>query len=178
VVPPELAAGPAEIVDPVRMLETFEHPAFLKEALANTQDRLLIVSPWVRRSIVDSKFIRGLETRLENGADVFIGWGITPLTEADVDIDAGVLREFERLAVRFKFTFRYRRLGNTHAKVLICDQRFMIITSFNWLSFKGDPRRTFRDERGTFVALPEKIDEQFASWSSRIEGNRQRRNGA
>ena len=174
VLPPELAAA-AEVADPVRMLETFEHPAFLREAITRAEDRLLIISPWVRRSIVDGGFIRSLESRLESAVDVFVGWGITALTETDVDIDPDVLAEFERLAERFQFTFKYRRLGDTHAKVLICDQRFMVITSFNWLSFKGDPRRTFRDERGTFVALPEKIDEQFMSWSRRIEGSQPRR---
>jgi hypothetical protein len=166
--PPELDDTSAVSGDPVRMLETFEHPAFLQEALVGATDRLVIVSPWVRRSIVDKKFIRQLEERLEAGVDVFVGWGITPPSELDIDIDSQVLKEFERLTQRFKFTFAYRRLGNTHAKVLICDRRFLIITSFNWLSFKGDPKRTFRDERGTLVALPDMIDEQFESWSRLI----------
>ena len=101
--------------------------------------------------------------------------GHAPLTERDDDIDDRVLEEFDRLSEQFKFTFVHRRLGNTHAKVLICDKRFLIITSFNWLSFKGDPKRTFRDERGTYVAVPEKIDEQFRDWSQLISGERKAR---
>ena len=34
--------------------------------------------------------------------------------------------------------FHMTRLGDTHAKVLICDSRFSVVTSFNWLSFRGD----------------------------------------
>ena len=170
--PAELSADQHIEVEPVRMLETYEHPAFLRDALSSATDRLLIVSPWVREAIVDKKFISILKERLASGIDVFFGWGMKPLTERDVDIDAHVLQEFERIAQRFKFTFAHRRLGNTHAKVLICDKRFLIVTSFNWLSFKGDPKRTFRDERGTYVAVPELIDTQFLYWSSLILGKR------
>jgi len=52
-------------------------------------------------------------------------------------------------------------LGDTHAKILISDTKFAVVTSFNWLSFKGDPHRTFRDERGTLVSDPQKINELF-----------------
>ena len=45
------------------------------------------------------------------------------------------------------------RLGDTHAKVLIKDTDWFVTTSFNWLSFKGDPRRTFREEWGTQVGI-------------------------
>jgi len=175
VLPVELSSdGPAE-VDVVRMLATYEHPAFLRDALSSATDRLLIVSPWVREAIVDKKFISLLEERLANGIDVFVGWGMKPLTERDVEIDADVLQEFERLANRFPFTFSHRRLGNTHAKVLICDTRFLIVTSFNWLSFKGDPNRTFRDERGTYVGAQDLIEKQFLYWSNLIRGKQNSR---
>ena len=67
VVPAELTADQQIEVEPVRMLETYEHPAFLREALSSADDRLLIVSPWVRRSIVDKKFVAVLEERLQAG---------------------------------------------------------------------------------------------------------------
>ncbi|MEQ8462135.1 hypothetical protein [Coleofasciculus sp. E1-EBD-02] len=43
----------------------------------------------------------------------------------------------------------------------VSDSKFAIVTSFNWLSFKGDPNRTFRDERGTLVSDSQKIQELF-----------------
>jgi phosphatidylserine/phosphatidylglycerophosphate/cardiolipin synthase-like enzyme len=61
-----------------------------------------------------------------------------------------------------------RRLGNTHAKVLISDDRYIIVTSFNWLSFRGDPKRTFRDERGTLVSRAEYVEQQSKSWLARF----------
>ncbi|MEQ9666921.1 MAG: hypothetical protein RLO19_01020 [Coleofasciculus sp. G2-EDA-02] len=57
--------------------------------------------------------------------------------------------------------FCLKRLGDTHAKILISDSKFAVVTSFNWLSFKGDPNRTFRDERGILVSESQKIKELF-----------------
>jgi hypothetical protein len=52
------------------------------------------------------------------------------------------------------------RLENSHAKILIFDDVW-INTSFNWLSFRGDPNRTFRMEEGTLVQIPEQVDKAF-----------------
>ena len=35
----------------------------------------------------------------------------------------------------------------------------MVITSFNWLSFKGDPRRGFRQETGYYTELKDCISD-------------------
>jgi len=51
-------------------------------------------------------------------------------------------------------------MSDTHAKVLVSDSAFAIFTSFNWLSFVGDPKRTFRDERGLLVRKPEVVSQE------------------
>lgn len=84
------------------------------------------------------------------------------------DADPEALADLERL-VRRHPSFHLKRLGRTHAKVLLSDRRYVIVTSFNWLSFRGDPKRTFRDERGTLVALPEYVDGQFNDWRARFD---------
>jgi hypothetical protein len=161
--------APADELPTVRALETFDHPGYLEEALETARDRLLIVSPWVRSAVVNRRFVGRLEARLAGGVEVFIGWGIGPLGQPDQDADPEALRAFKRLADSYRWTFRARRLGATHAKVLICDRRFVIATSFNWLSFRGDPNRTFRDERGFYVSIPEEIDKQFDDWAQRFD---------
>jgi hypothetical protein len=60
------------------------------------------------------------------------------------------------------------RFGDTHAKILVCDSRFSIITSFNWLSFRGDEQLDFRDERGYYVGLQPNVDEVFESYRKRF----------
>jgi hypothetical protein len=153
----------------VAIVETYDHPGYLQQALTTAQDRILIVSPWIRGAVVNHRFFQQLEARLAAGVDVFIGWGITPLEAGDDrDADSSVLQKFGRLKETYRWNFTYTRLGDTHAKVLICDRSFMIVSSFNWLSFKGDPSRTFRDERGVLVSLPDEIDRQFDSWQTRL----------
>lgn len=61
------------------------------------------------------------------------------------------------------------KLGDTHAKVLISDSSWAIVTSFNWLSFKGSRKLEFRDERGMYVGLPDKVDELFNEYSIRFQ---------
>jgi len=46
--------------------------------------------------------------------------------------------------------------------------RFSIITSFNWLSFRGDEQLDFRDERGYYVGLQPKVDDLFESYRGRF----------
>ena len=64
------------------------------------------------------------------------------------------------------------RLGDTHAKILIKDDDWLVITSFNWLSFRGDPKRTFREEWGTRVAIPDQVAAYALKILERFEDTR------
>jgi hypothetical protein len=153
---------------PVRPVETYEHPRLLTEALTSTKQRLLLVSPWLKRAVVDKEFVERLDQVLQRGAAVYLGWGMSASETESPDADPDALADLERLATRHT-NFHLKRLGRTHAKVLLCDRRYVVVTSFNWLSFRGDPKRTFRDERGTLVAMPEYVDGQFEEWRARFE---------
>jgi phosphatidylserine/phosphatidylglycerophosphate/cardiolipin synthase-like enzyme len=143
----------------VRPIETFEHPTLLTRALTKSTERLVIVSPWIRRHVVNGLFLSQLEDRLERGVKVYIGWGMSEATRVE-DADVEPLRALEKLARRYGNLW-FVWFGDTHAKILISDQRFAVATSFNWLSFKGDPRRAFREERGILVKDPRVVDAQF-----------------
>ena len=151
----------------VSAIETYEHPAILRKALEESQSRLLLISPWLRAGVIDGDFLVLVEQALERGVEFFLGWGMSAKEEGRGDADKEILRKLTALSKRFK-NFHLKRLGRTHAKVLICDRRFIVVTSFNWLSFKGDPKRTFRDERGTMVTIESHIDQQFDDLSSRF----------
>lgn len=152
---------------PVSAVETYEHPAILRQALEESQSRLLLISPWLRAGVIDSDFLVSVEQVLERGVEFFLGWGMSAKEEGRGDADKEILRKLTALSKRYK-NFHLKRLGRTHAKVLICDRRFIVVTSFNWLSFKGDPKRTFRDERGTMVTIESHINQQFDDFASRF----------
>lgn len=143
----------------VRPIETFEHPKLLKRALEGSRERLVVVSPWIRRKVVNRKFLALLEERLKAGVNVYIGWGMADDTRS-TDADSEPLEALEKLAQRYP-NFSFVWFGDTHAKILISDRKFAVAGSFNWLSFKGDPRRTFREERGLLVKEPRVVDAQF-----------------
>lgn len=158
----------AATAPPASLLSCYEHPAYLQDALRTSTRRLMIISPWVKRMVVNDAFVKKLEGCLEQGVDVFIGWGIEKLTKDDEDIDFNVKKVFDTLTKRYPNAFHARRLGGTHAKILISDSHFAVITSFNWLSFRGDPDRTVRDERGTVVRTREEIESLFSEYRAKF----------
>jgi hypothetical protein len=48
------------------------------------------------------------------------------------------------------------------------DSEFAATTSFNWLSLKGDPNRTFRDEQGVLITKAPEVDRKFNELVSRF----------
>lgn len=145
-----------------------EHPRVLREALLFSEKRLVIISPWIRHQVVDWEFVASLKALLEKGVQVYIGYGLD-------DEDAGprgdaarrkpaitpqAERDLKDLESKYK-NFRLVYVGNTHRKMLVSDDKFAVVTSFNWLSFRGDPREKPRDEFGTVIRKREYVEEQF-----------------
>ncbi len=153
---------------PVRFLKVYDHPPMLQKAISHSQERLMIISPWIRANVVDKKFLQAFEKMLKRRVEVFIGYGLGNEDKNMSEDDRKAEKELKKLASKYK-NFWLERLGNTHAKTLICDTKFAVTTSFNWLSFKGDPDRTFRDERGTLVSIPKNINELFASYRKEFD---------
>ncbi|MEG4803684.1 phospholipase D-like domain-containing protein [Microcoleus sp. ARI1-B5] len=154
---------------PMRWLEMYEHRPLLEQALQDSQERLMIISPWIRASSVDKRFLQQFENLLKRGVQVFIGYGLGENDDKKYESDIKAEKNLQKLGNQYKTNFLLKRLGDTHAKILISDAKFAVTTSFNWLSFKGDRDRTFRDERGTLVSDPHKIDELFDSYRSRFD---------
>lgn len=146
-----------------RPLPVHEHAEYLRDAVEKADKRLLIISPWITYAVVDHEFIRSVENRLKEGVEIYIGYGIGQ----EPNKDPRPIRQLEKLSDKYpNMTFTY--LGDTHAKILIKDHDWYIITSFNWLSFKGDPNRTFREEWGTLVSDEQMVDVFFTKIKQRF----------
>lgn len=153
---------------PMRWLEMYEHRPLLEQALKDTQQRLMIISPWIRAKSVNRIFLQQFENLLRRGVQVFIGYGLGEKDEKRYPQDIEAEKTLQKLSSQYSKSFTLKRLGDTHAKILISDTNFAVTTSFNWLSFKGERDRTFRDERGTLVSDPQKINELFDSLVNRL----------
>jgi len=158
----ELGQGP--VVD----LSTFDHPPLLQDALTTTRQRLLIIAPWIRGAVVDIKFLKNLENLLKNGVEVYIGYGISQNPTQDaVPEDQEAKDKLTHLARQYS-NFHFSRLGNTHAKILVKDRDFAVVTSFNWLSFRGLRSLPFRDEQGVKIQRPNLVDQKFDQQAKRF----------
>ena len=147
----------------VRSVEMFEHAELLQEALTAARHRILIISPWIKNRVVTTDFASKLRDRLKRKVKIDIAYGY----EEDLP-DEHALRRLTRLAADHPDLFTLTWLRNTHAKILIFDDRW-ISTSFNWLSFQGRKDRTYRMEEGTLVRNPERADMAYTRYVEMIK---------
>jgi hypothetical protein len=153
---------------PVRNIPVYEHPPILDDALNTSNNRVLIVSPWITAAVVNGEFIRKIRTLLDRGVNLAIGYGIEENLKNYQPRHANSgERELQKLSASYD-NFTFVELGDTHAKILIKDSEYYVVTSFNWLSFRGDPKRKFREEWGTMVSVRENVDEFFSEIIARF----------
>lgn len=151
----------------VRRVSAFEHADLLADALDTAEQRLLIISPWIRDAVVTADFVAKLERRLKAGVEATIAHGYG---DDDSGSDEPALQRLHDLAERYdKFTFA--RLKNTHEKVLLFDGHW-VSTSFNWLSFRDDSRRTYRMEEGTMVSISGRVQAEYERYRALIDDQR------
>lgn len=151
-----------------RCIRMHEHPGLLRKALTGSKDRLLIISPWITHWVIDNMFVMSLEALLRNGVDVTIGYGLadeegargTDKAKQKPTITFQAEKELANIQKRFD-NFKLVFLGNTHRKLLVSDDKFAVVTSFNWLSFRGDPGKKARDEFGFLVTEPDGVESIF-----------------
>jgi len=154
----------------VRNLYMLDHPPLLSDALLNAKRRLLIISPWIYGAVVDKEFLDRLEALLKRKVLVRIGYGINEEeTKLKKTRDIEARNGLQKLAARYA-NFMLKRLGNTHAKILIKDEEYAVVTSFNWLSFRGDQDKKLRDEQGVLIGDPIMVNEKFAELDTRFTG--------
>lgn len=129
-------------------------------ALNETREELDILSPWLKGYVVNEKFYRKLEKLLEAGVVVKILYGIQERSRGK-GVDQETKDIAEIMASRFS---RYRNFHmeetNSHGKMLICDNRFYLMTSYNFLSFSGDYKQAYtRGETGIYSENERNIEE-------------------
>lgn len=121
---PVAPPSPAELLvlntETMRTLLCHEHPPYLKKALLSAKRRLVIVSPWIRDSVIDWPFIASLEALLRSGVDVYIGYGIEKAdgngkrnaAKDKPDISPRAEADLQKLAARYK-NFNFVHVGKS-----------------------------------------------------------------
>lgn len=153
----EMQAATHAAVDIVR---TEEHRQLLEQALREAQDEVVIISPWMNRRAVDDELCSLIDQSIRRGVRIRIGYGYA--FERD-GAEAERSRNNARSVIeKIKNYTKYRSgpklefvdIQGTHEKILICDRKFGITTSFNWLSYRGEVDDQFRRETGVMISDP------------------------
>lgn len=148
-----------------RILFTYDHRPLLLDALETAQNSIVIVSPWIKAGGLNNEILGRIERLLQRKTQVIIGYGISEKE----DSDKWILSRLSDIKKKgYGKNLHIVKLSNTHEKVLIKDNEYMVITSFNWLSFKGDPNRGFRQETGYYTESKEAIKQMKSNLSNRM----------
>ena len=127
------------------------HRILLEKALKESSSEVIINTPWIRDEVFTNTFKNMFEKALEREVAISIIFGMGDgKYQRKPDIDSSVKKYFDNLRLKFGNFLNIKTTRGNHGKVLICDNSFMVTTSFNWLSFKGDPKRKLRREFGSF----------------------------
>ena len=111
-------------------------PIFLNTfAIADTE--IDLICPWINTHVVNEKLISLFQQALSRGVKIKITYGIG--ADSVDDRQKTSEKTVEMLKQRFSENelLKFRK-DNTHIKYLICDNKYMMCGSYNFLSFAAD----------------------------------------
>jgi phosphatidylserine/phosphatidylglycerophosphate/cardiolipin synthase-like enzyme len=128
------------------------HHDALREALETASEQVVVACPWVRR--LDDPNVREMFRRaIERGIRVGIIWGIA----ADEPLPGGLVLLRDELAPQHRGRLRFaERASRSHAKVIVCDHSWAIVTSSNFLS--SSPGRVTSELGMRLSSPPPRLD--------------------
>ena len=122
-----------------------QHEQVLEEALRQARQQVIVVTPFIRARLTDYSFRMQLMTALQRGVDITVIHGMPNRTEDFDDTPhenrriSDLIHHLGRCRSHLKFirvTGEGSSAAGEHSKILVCDQAWAIVTSFNWLSFQ------------------------------------------
>jgi hypothetical protein len=147
----------------VRHLEVHEHRPLFMRSLEIAKQRLLIISPWINDHVLNNIRLQKIRALVDAGVEVYIGYGIGEdpnHKRPGKNRGEQAIKYLSELAKKNP-NLHFKDLGDTHAKILLVDDKYAVAGSFNWLSFEGDPRKGFREEMSLQLNLKPQIEDLF-----------------
>lgn len=140
-----------------KTIEVDEHKKYFIYLLENAKKSIYIQSPWINWRTLQL-YKDHIQKAIKRGVKVTIKYGMKPRNRFD---KAGIDNESKSFFGNLDKNFF--RLINTddHSKIVICDEDFMIMGSFNWLSFGGSNEKDARGETSTINMNKVEIKKQI-----------------
>ena len=150
--------------DSTEVLQMYEHRPKLLDALKNSKSQVIIVSPWLTTDAVNPELRQYIGKALQRGVNIIIAFGFKDANARE----HRTIKKLKEVSKNKKGKLKLYRVGDLHSKVLISDQEYMVLTSFNWLSFEGDPIRGVRFEDGMLTKDKKAIKDKTDEWMQRV----------
>lgn len=138
-----VASGIDKIQPPPIQVQSYEYRlvfersgsrAVLLEALDNSQQRLIIVCPWLNGNSIDATLMQKLRNCLNRNCRIDIGWGyLSDCNQIDLSWQYDALAQLKQVEREYPDSFKLKLLG-THEKFLVCDSTFAMLGSHNLLT--------------------------------------------
>lgn len=127
----------------------------LEEAFDLATEEINIISPWINYHVINKTGIKNrIYKSLKSGTKIRIKYGIKDNKYYDDDNrnenTEKIVKELEESFPISRFNLKFKK-SNTHSKILICDEKFAIIGSFNFLSFDGKYVHDTREEISAII---------------------------
>lgn len=117
-----------------------KHYDFLLNSIRESTHSIHILSGWLSSSVIDNKFINLLNDALKRGVDVYIGYGWQDYH--------GVHKDNPKALESLRSVYITKKQQNypgdilvskfpNHQKILVIDDRYVVVGSANWLSNKA-----------------------------------------
>ncbi|MBL8872770.1 MAG: protein kinase [Planctomycetaceae bacterium] len=135
----------------------------LTRSVDQCRKKLVVISGTIS-SIAVEAFLRIAEKAILNrGIEVLIGYGMggkdrqsdEQRARESFEIAKGMLDAFQR---KFPNNVQVKDLGNIHSKILLCDEQFVAVGSYNWLSYKPVGRGRHRGEHAIQLSHIEDVE--------------------
>ncbi len=141
---------------PPDVLEGIAHYDYLINNIEQSQIRLVIMSGWITRYVVDDIFLRLIGKKLEQGIKIYIGYGFQDYKGNHKEIGGSkeVLISLQKLMKAYPSQLFIANFA-THEKLLLVDSRRVVVGSANWLSNKSyiNSERSLIIESDAFAKL-------------------------
>jgi AAA domain/PLD-like domain len=132
----------AEIPQPqpgANLVYDCDHLKLFREALEQAEEELAIVTPWIRGN-ESKRFVNDVVSALEKGVKVRLIYGNKSSQENDGN-DAQIEKTLEKLFSQYPGSYLtclgkkiHIESRGTNEKILVCDMKFAVLGSWNWLS--------------------------------------------
>jgi phosphatidylserine/phosphatidylglycerophosphate/cardiolipin synthase-like enzyme len=115
-----------------------KHREVLQGTVRKAESIICILSGWATEYVIDDKFEKLLKDALQRGVNIYLGFGWTSSTGRDRETNAVKVAKEKLYSIqdwsRTKAGKLYIAEYPNHAKILICDEKYAICGSNNWLS--------------------------------------------